>query len=70
MPESEQLGWYRMIPNHDVPSREVSPSAAGLFNLSLNFRSVAVMPVTGKKNGPQPQGVAAAGDAGAAASGV
>jgi hypothetical protein len=28
------------------------------------------MPVTGKKNGPQPQGVAAAGDAGAAASGV
>jgi hypothetical protein len=49
MPESEQLGWYRMIPNHDVPSREVSPyfSDRPFFNLSLNFRWVAVMLVTG-----------------------
>jgi hypothetical protein len=56
--------WYRKIPNHDVPSGDVSPSATGLFNLSLNFRSVAVMPVSGKKNGPQPQGMAAADNAG------
>jgi hypothetical protein len=59
-----RFGWYRKISNHDRPSPwELLAPVAGLFNLSLNFYSVAVILVTGKE-GSRSREMAAPGDAG------